>query len=102
MKPDSSFINTARGEIVDEQGMISVLRLRPDICAVLDVTAPEPPRPNSPLYELENVVLTPHIAGSNDAESRRMGDFMVREFGRFLLGEPLRGQITRAMTERMG
>ncbi len=101
MKANATFINTARGEIIDEEEMIAALHRRPDLFAILDVTAPEPPLENSPLYQLDNVVLTPHIAGSNDSESRRMGDFMIDEFNRFQRGEPLQGQVTRAMLDRM-
>jgi phosphoglycerate dehydrogenase-like enzyme len=95
MKTGAVFVNTARGEIVNEAEMIAVLRSRPDLQAILDVTAPEPPLPSSPLYALPNVVLTPHIAGSLGRECRRMGDAMVDEFERYLRGDPLRWEITR-------
>ena len=95
MKRDSSFINTARGAVVREAEMVEVLRRRPDVCAVLDVTDPEPPEPGSPLYTLPNVVLTPHIAGSMDGECRRMGRYMVEELRRYANGEPLRWGIDR-------
>ncbi len=75
--------------------MIEVLRQRPDLQAVLDVTYPEPPQPGSPLYELPNVVLTPHLAGSMGPECRRMGEYMVSELRRYLDGEPLCWEITR-------
>lgn len=93
MKPGSVFINTARGEIVDEPAMIDVLQRRPDLQAVLDVTAPEPPAPDSPLYTLPNVVLTPHIAGSVGRECLRMGHAMVDEFERYVAGQPLLWEI---------
>lgn len=95
MKPGASFINTARGAIVREKEMIEALQARPDLFAVLDVTYPEPPSPDSPLYTLPNVVLTPHIAGSMDGECRRMGRYMVEELRRYVNGEPLRWRITR-------
>nr|AYA93352.1 putative glycerate dehydrogenase [uncultured bacterium pG7] len=95
MKPGASFINTARGAIVREGEMIEVLKARPDLFAVLDVTYPEPPVPDSPLYTLPNVVLTPHIAGSMDGECRRMGRYMVEELRRYVRGEPLRWSISR-------
>lgn len=95
MKKDATFINTARGAIVDEPAMIEVLQERPDLTAVLDVTYPEPPSPGSPLYTLPNVILTPHIAGSMDRECSRMGRFAVEECRRFLAGQPLQWQITR-------
>lgn len=99
MKSGALFLNTARGEVVDEPGMIEVLRRRPDLQAVLDVTAPEPPALNSPLYVLPNVVLTPHIAGSVEAECLRMGQAMVDEFVRYQAGLPLRWEITATEAE---
>ncbi|MGC9348860.1 MAG: hydroxyacid dehydrogenase [Anaerolineae bacterium] len=95
MKDKATFINTARGPIVREDEMIEVLKQRPDLYAILDVTDPEPPVAGSPLYTLPNVVLTPHIAGSMDAECRRMGHYMIEELERFLAGEPLKWRITR-------
>lgn len=96
MKPGACFINTARGAVVNEPEMIAVLQRRPDLFAVLDVTHPEPPQPQSPLYTLPNVVLTPHIAGSMDAECMRMGRYMVEELKRYLNGEPLKWGIDKA------
>jgi phosphoglycerate dehydrogenase-like enzyme len=101
MKPGATFINTARGAVVREQEMIAILQQRPDLCAVLDVTYPEPPEPGSPLYMLPNVLLTPHIAGSLDAECRRMGQYMVEELRRYLAGEPLMWAISRERAKIM-
>jgi phosphoglycerate dehydrogenase-like enzyme len=94
MKPGAFFLNTARGEVVNEPEMIAVLQRRPDLQAVLDVTAPEPPAADSLLYMLPNVVLTPHIAGSVGRECLRMGQAMVDEFERYRSGQPLQGEIT--------
>lgn len=93
MKPRASFINTARGAIVRETEMIDVLARRPDLTAILDVTWPEPPPPDSPLWDLTNVILTPHIAGSRDKECRRMGALMIEEFDRWARGDELRWAI---------
>jgi phosphoglycerate dehydrogenase-like enzyme len=95
MKPNVSFINTARGAVVREQEMIEILEQRPDLYAILDVTYPEPPEPGSPLYTLPNVVLTPHIAGSLDQECQRMGRIAVDECKRYLSGEPLLWSLSR-------
>lgn len=94
LRPGSFFLNTARGEVVAESEMIDVLRRRPDLQALLDVTAPEPPPADSPLYQLPNVLLTPHIAGSMGAECERMGMAMVDEWVRYRAGQPLRWEIT--------
>jgi phosphoglycerate dehydrogenase-like enzyme len=95
MKRDATFINTARGALVNEEEMIEALRERPDLRVVLDVTWPEPPPPDSPLYDLPNVTLTPHVAGSQGPECRRMGRYAIEELKRFLKGEPLRWRVTK-------
>ncbi len=94
LPPDATFINTARGALVREKEMIEVLGVRSDLTAVLDVTNPEPPPPGSPLYDLPNVVLTPHIAGSAGREVRRMADLMVQEFEAWRNGGALRHAVT--------
>ena len=96
LKPYATFINTARGAIVREDEMIAVLQQRPDLVAVLDVTYPEPPAADSPLYTLPNVIITPHIAGSMQAECRRQGQYMIAELERYLAGQPLKYGLTRA------
>jgi phosphoglycerate dehydrogenase-like enzyme len=95
MKRNATLINTSRGAVVREGEMVEVLGKRPDLWAVLDVTHPEPPEPDSPLYDLPNVVLTPHIAGSLGSECRRMGRLVVEELRRYVAGEPLEHEITR-------
>jgi phosphoglycerate dehydrogenase-like enzyme len=94
MKHGATLINTARGAVVREPEMIEVLCRRPDLQAVLDVTDPEPPDPESPLRSLPNVILTPLIAGPIGAERRRLGALVVRELRRYLRGQPLRWEIT--------
>lgn len=101
MKPDAALINTARGVILDQPSVIAALRARPDLTAILDVTNPEPPQPDDPLFTLPNVVVTPHIAGSHGRECERMGSYMLEEFRRYQNGQPLRWRITREMVARM-
>jgi phosphoglycerate dehydrogenase-like enzyme len=95
MKRNATLINTSRGAVVREAEMVEVLGERPDLWAVLDVTHPEPPEPDSRHYDLPNVVLTPHIAGSLGNEFRRMGRLVVDELRRYVAGEPLKHEITR-------
>jgi phosphoglycerate dehydrogenase-like enzyme len=101
MKPSATFINTARGAVVDEPGMIQVLTRRPDLMAVLDVTYPEPPVAGSPLWTLPNVVLTPHIAGSADRECERMGHYMADELERLIAGKPLLWSVSKERAQTM-
>jgi phosphoglycerate dehydrogenase-like enzyme len=95
MKPGATFINTARGAIVHEPEMVAVLARRPDLFAALDVTDPEPPLENSPLFDLPNVLITPHIAGSIGPECHRMGRMIVDEVRRYLAGQSLLGEVLR-------
>lgn len=85
---NATFLNTGRGAQVVEADLIRALTEEPARTAVLDVTWPEPPLPESPLWSLQNVFLTPHIAGSMQRETARMGAFMEREFSLFLTGQP--------------
>ncbi len=101
MPDGATLINTARGAVIREDEMIDVLRDRPDLTAMLDVTHPEPPPQDSPLWDLSNVILTPHIAGSIDGECARMGEYMLDELRRYLAGEPLKFEVTPDLFLRM-
>jgi len=90
MKFGAAFINTARGKLVRTEELIAVAAARADLQFVLDVVDPEPLPFNSLLYELDNVMLTPHIAGSAGQECRRMGRYMVEEVQRYTAGLPLK------------
>jgi len=96
MKEGAVFINTARGRIVREDEMIEVLR-EGRVFAFIDVTDPEPPKRESALYDLPNVFLTPHLAGSAGDEVHRQGAYVVDELTRFLSGEPARYPVTQEM-----
>ena len=101
LRPGATLINTARGGLIREADLVEVLQARSDVQAILDVTDPEPPLRDSPLYDLPNVFLTPHIAGSIGVECRRMGRAMVEEFHRYARGEPLKYTVTREQLARM-
>jgi phosphoglycerate dehydrogenase-like enzyme len=101
MRQDATFINTGRGAQVVEADLVAVLRERPDLTALLDVTDPEPPVAGSPLYDLPNVQLTSHIAGSMNDEVVRMADYAIAEYERWERGEPLRYAVTLEMLETM-
>lgn len=101
LKPGATFINTSRGAVINEQELIDVLGERPDVTAMLDVTYPEPPEQQSPLWTLPNVVLTPHIAGSMGPEVARMGEWMVAELLRQIAGQPLEQVVSQEMVSHM-
>lgn len=101
MLPYATFLNTGRGAQVLEPELIDVLKARPDLMAVLDVTDPEPPVAGSELYSLPNCILTPHIAGSRRNEYYRMADYMHEEYEAFLAGNPCRYEVTIDMLQTM-
>lgn len=95
------FINTGRGAQVVEADLIRAMEEEPDRTALLDVTLPEPPEADSPLWTLPNVFLTPHIAGSLKNETARMSEFMLAEFRHTLAGEPCQYEVSVKMLETM-
>lgn len=97
MRYGATFINTGRGAQVNETDMIDVLKARPDLTALLDVTFPEPPVAGSELYTLPNVRLSSHIAGSLNDEVHRMSYYMLDEFKRFISGGELRYEVKESM-----
>ncbi len=56
----------------------------------------------SPLYALPDCILTPHVAGSSDAESLRLGDQILVELRHYLAGEPFENEITEELAEQIG
>ncbi|MDB5102562.1 MAG: hypothetical protein JWP91_251 [Fibrobacteres bacterium] len=101
MRPGATFINTGRGATVSEPDLAEVLRARPDLTALLDVTFPEPPAADSLWYALENAHLSSHIAGSNGNEVVRLADYCLEEFRAFREGRPLKYRVSREMLEKM-
>lgn len=95
MKDDAILINTARGSIVDEAALEVELR-KGRLIACLDVTDPEPSRPDHPLRQLPNCIMTPHIAGAVTNGLKRLGAFAVDEIARLQQGQPLEGEVKEA------
>jgi glyoxylate reductase len=87
MQPGAILVNTARGEVVDEDALVAALRAGRLAAAALDVYAREPLPPDSPLLALENVVLTPHIGSASVATRTRMAELAVDNLLAGLAGE---------------
>lgn len=93
-------LNTARSAVIDMEALTTELvagRLR----AGLDVFDVEPLAENSPLYGLDNVLITPHVAGGTVEARRAQGDGVVQEISAFLSGAPLRYEVTAEIYDRL-
>jgi phosphoglycerate dehydrogenase-like enzyme len=89
LPPTCIFVNVGRGGVVDEPALIEALRERRIAGAVLDVFATEPLPPDSPLWTLDNVVVTPHAVALSARENERIVELFVANLRRYLDGEPL-------------
>jgi glyoxylate/hydroxypyruvate reductase A len=89
--PDGAIVvNVGRGATIDEGAMVDALRHRKLGGAVLDVTRVEPLPPESPLWSLDNVVLSPHTAANVASENAKIVDIFIDNLLRYLDGRPLR------------
>lgn len=104
MKPNAYLINTARGGIVDETVLIKILEKGLIAGAALDTFAQEPLPKNSPLLKLDNVIVTPHVAGTTKESFIRMGVTAVKLAFQILEGKeeeiPVDNFINREMLEK--
>jgi len=102
LPPDAVFVNVSRGAIVDSEALIARARMG-DIRVSLDVFEPEPIPVGSPIRDLPNVFLSPHIAGVTAACRPRFFSFMVDELERFFAGHDTLYDITpRTLANRRG
>jgi len=97
LPPHATLINTARGALVDTAALEKACLA--GLHAIIDVTDPEPLPPDSPLYELPNVMLTPHVAGSLGSETREMTSCALTELERYAAGLPPVSPVTRSALE---
>ena len=80
-------INASRGPVVDEQALVNALQNNIIAGAAIDVFDPEPPHDDNPLFKLNNIVLTPHLASFTDQGRRRMGMMVAEDVLKVLHGE---------------
>jgi D-3-phosphoglycerate dehydrogenase len=102
MKPTAYFVNAARGPIVNEADLVEVLRSGRIAGAGLDVFTEEPPAADNPLFNLENVVLTPHAIGWTHECFQAIGETAVRSILSVAAGQRPFGMVNPEVWERPG
>ena len=94
MPPRAVLVNVGRGELVDQFALTDALANGGLAGAGLDVFDPEPLPADDPLWDLPNVIISPHTSGSSDGTARRVAEIFLDNLGRYVRGEPLRNEIT--------
>lgn len=95
MKPGARLVNIARGALVDEAALIEALRAGALAGAALDVAVTEPLPPESPLWTMPEVILTPHVSGVGPRFWERVREQFAANLRRFLAGEPLENVVDK-------
>jgi phosphoglycerate dehydrogenase-like enzyme len=95
LRPGARLVNVGRGELIDEDALVDALRRGHLEGAALDVFITEPLPTEHPLWDLPNVIVTPHIAGATPLADDRAAAIFVDNLGRYLRGEPLRNEVFR-------
>lgn len=93
MKDTAFFINTSRGTLVDEPALIRALQEKTIAGAGLDATDPEPADPSSPLFHMDNVIMTPHCGGSTNESRSRSSLGAAKGCDEVLTGKPLTSPV---------
>jgi phosphoglycerate dehydrogenase-like enzyme len=96
MKPTAYFVNVGRGATVDEAALAQVLRERRIAGAAIDVFAEEPPAAGHPFYDLDNVIVSPHVSGFLPSYDDRCAELFAENLRRYLAGAPLLNLVDRA------
>lgn len=96
MKPNAYIINVGRGRLVDEKALVKALKKGWIAGAGLDVFETEPLPESSPLWEMENVILTPHVSGFTPNYDFRATDLFAENLRRYIGGDPLLNLVNRA------
>jgi phosphoglycerate dehydrogenase-like enzyme len=89
MRDGAIFVNVGRGDVVDEEALIDALRAGRLAGAALDVFAQEPLPASSPLWEMENVIVSPHTAAQSLRENERIVELFGENLRRWLAGEEI-------------
>jgi phosphoglycerate dehydrogenase-like enzyme len=96
MRRDAFLINISRGSAIDEAALVAALRDGLIGGAGLDVFETEPLPAESPLWQMPNVIISPHVAGNTDQYSRRFTDLFLDNLARYRAGEALRNVVDLA------
>jgi D-3-phosphoglycerate dehydrogenase len=97
LKPGSLLVNVARGPLVVEEALVAALRSGHLAGAAVDVTATEPLPATSALWELPQVIITPHVGGQSARRIDNMTDFFCENLRRDQAGEPLRNLVDKRL-----
>ncbi|MEZ6196588.1 MAG: NAD(P)-dependent oxidoreductase [Planctomycetota bacterium] len=100
MRPTAVFVNTARGEVVDQDALVEALRAGTIFAAGLDVTTPEPLAADHPLLGLPNCIVAPHIASATVDSRDGMAEIAADNLAAGLAGRPLRCPVNPEVTPR--
>ncbi|WP_416429755.1 D-2-hydroxyacid dehydrogenase [Paenarthrobacter nicotinovorans] len=93
MKPSAVLINVARGQLIDHEALVAALTENRIAGAGLDVTHPEPLPTDSPLWDLPNVIITPHVSPKLVDRTQRSVQMIVENARRYRAGEPMMNQL---------
>jgi glyoxylate/hydroxypyruvate reductase A len=96
LKPGAVLINIARGAVVDEAAMVEALRSGRLAGAALDVASHEPLAADSPLWDMPNVLITPHSMSTAFDENERLVDLFCDNLRRYLASQPLRNEFNKS------
>jgi phosphoglycerate dehydrogenase-like enzyme len=97
MRPGAFIVNIGRGEVIDENALIEALKARKIGGAGLDVFETEPLPKESPLWDLESVILTPHMSGANRGYMDKACELFADNLRRFNAGQPLLNTVDRRL-----
>jgi len=96
MKPSAYFVNVGRGATVDEAALARALAEKRIAGAAIDVFAEEPPPAGHPLYQLDNVIVSPHVSGFLPSYDDRCVELFAENLRRYLADAPLLNLVDRA------